>query len=181
MLSGPWSQPAERGTDLRPLAGLIRLHRHSVSNLLVLGGSAMDRVRVATAFHRQSALRLGPFVVRRCDRKHQQIHAALQRSLSVHDREHEGDPLRVSEGGMLFLDHVECLPPETQRLFLGFLRGLSPARGNGASPSWFGRLAVGSAVDLALEVDCLRFLAPLYDCLDKIRIELEPRIEARSA
>jgi len=157
-----------------PHAELIRLHRHSLIHLLVLRGAAAERAHIARAFHRESPLRLGPFVALQCGRDEARLQAALRGSLAGTDRDLGENPLHASEGGTLFLDGVECLSLETQRLLLGFLGGLSSANSSGEPLDWAGRLAVGSAADLAGEVEAGRFLPPLYDSIDKIRVELGP-------
>jgi two-component system C4-dicarboxylate transport response regulator DctD len=166
---------------IRPPAELLRLHRHSLINLLVLRGAAAERAHVANAFHRESPLRLGPFVTIRCDRDEPRLRAALEGSLSGVERDPTGNPLRASEGGTLFLDAVEGLPLDTQRLLLGFLSRQSAASTAGEAPAWAGRLAVGAATDLAREVESGRFLPALYDCIDKIRVELGPAPDGEAA
>ena len=163
-----------------PPAELIRLHRHSLIHLLVLRGAAAERAHIANAFHRESPLRLGPFVALRCDRDETRLQAALRGSLAGADRDLGENPLRASEGGTLFLDGVERLSLETQRLLVGFLSGLSSANSSGEALAWAGRLAVGSAADLAGEVEAGRFLPSLYDSIDKIRIELGPGAEGEA-
>src|SRR5207244_11738901 len=46
----------------RACSRLIRLHRHSLFHLLLEGGTARARERLAIAFHRGSPLRRGPFL-----------------------------------------------------------------------------------------------------------------------
>jgi DNA-binding NtrC family response regulator len=83
-------------------------------------------------------------------------------------------PLREVEGGTLYLDGVECLSASDQRLLLALARRL---QGGGpdlrTEPGPF-RLAAGSATDLGELVERRRFSGPLYDSLDKIRLELGP-------
>jgi hypothetical protein len=46
------------------LAALMRLQRNALTTVLVIGGSARQRLETGLAFHRRSFLRRGPFVAR---------------------------------------------------------------------------------------------------------------------
>jgi len=50
----------------------------------------------------------------------------------------------------------------------------SSASSSSEAPAWAGRLAVGSAADLADEIAAGHFLSGLYDSIDKIRVDLGP-------
>ena len=53
-------RPATAGdglAKLAPSADLMRLHRRSLTHLLLVGGTAANRVCLALAFHRASPLR----------------------------------------------------------------------------------------------------------------------------
>ena len=167
-------QPAARGAEIPPPAELIRLHRHSLINLLVLGGTVDERARIALAFHRESPFKHGPFITLNGELDGPLLHAALQGALSNSERALGDEPLRASEGGTLFIDVVNGLSLSTQRLLLGFSSRLPARESGGSPPAWVGRLAVGSAVDLADEVAAGRFLSALLDSIDKIRIDLPP-------
>jgi DNA-binding NtrC family response regulator len=151
-------------------SGLIRLHRHSLSHLMLAGGTARERERIAFAFHRGSPLRCGPFVRLDCDRDEERLRCALEHALSAVTCERPDDPLRESEGGTLLLDHASFLPLASQHALLRLLARLPEA----ATASWpcFSRLAVGSAAALEWEVAAGRFDPGLLDMVDKIRIEL---------
>ena len=152
---------------------LIRQHRHSLSHLLIMGGTAEKRTRLAFAFHRGSPLRRGPFVHIEATRDEHPLLCALQCSLSAVMCERPDNPLRASEGGTLFIDMASRLSPATQEILLRFLESLPvPAGEVGAC---FGRLAVGSGVSLEEAAAADRFLPTLFDTLDKIRVDLRSR------
>jgi len=154
-------------------ADLIRLHRNSLIHLLLVGGRARERTWLALAFHRESPLRRGPFVRLRGRRDEDRLRCALECALSAVRCWRSDSPLLESEGGTLFVDHVERLSLGTQRVLLSFLDGLSPPQ-DPAGVAWFGRIAVGSAEPLEAVAAAGRFLPALYDILDKIRVELGP-------
>ena len=145
------------------------MHRGNLVNLLLIGGDEIDRLEVATRFHHESRLGRGPLISARAPEDSPRLGRAILRAL------HRGIPrpddvLHASEGGTLFLDRLDLLGRDEQRLLLEFLtRGradYSPEYG------WAGRLAAGSACDLETLCAEGRFLPALLDALDKIRIDL---------
>jgi DNA-binding NtrC family response regulator len=139
-------------------------------NLLVLGGEPDERLRVVGAFHATSPFRAGPLVRLECAREEAGLIAALRARLAGSSEDPIGSPLRAGEHGTLFLDAVGSLSPAAQRLLLEFARSLSDP--STVQTLWIGRLATGDGYDLDLAVSEERFSAALFDCLDKIRIEL---------
>jgi DNA-binding NtrC family response regulator len=164
-------QRGARGAHYEPPAKLLRLHHHSLMNLLVVGGDARGRRKVAEAFHSTSLLRLGPFVSIDAERNEPLIARALYGWLSPARSDVQAHALTGAERGTLFIDGVTTLSKPTQRLLLAFSRLCSPEPVVGGI-AWTGRLAVGAGEDPALAVSDGRFSAPLLDCLDKIRIEI---------
>lgn len=157
-----------RGGAHAPPSRFLRLDSPGLANLLVTGGCGGDRVRVAREFHQASRLRRGPFIATTARRE--DWPSTLLRALSGSLGRREHDPLRESEGGTLFLDEIEHLDMNTQRLLAEFLRR---GRSEGSRDSgWAGRIAAGAAGDLGPLVSSGRFLAPLQDALDKLRIDL---------
>lgn len=159
-----------------PARRLIRLHRHSLSHLLLVGGTAEERERLAREFHRGSPLRRGPFVRLDADHEALRLCCALVNVLCAVTGERHDDPLRASEGGTLFLDRVTHLSPAIQRLLFHVLA--SPPVVS-ASP-YFGRLAVGSDEPPEDVAAVGRFLPELFDILDKVRVDL-PAVVGRGA
>jgi len=147
---------------------LIRLHRHSLSHLMLVGGTAGQRERLALAFHRGSPLRRGPFVGLEAGRDEDRLRCALEHALSSVTCERLDNPLRESEGGTLFLDRITRLSLPTQHVMLRVL-GSPPAAASGPC---FGRLAVGSDEPLEDAAAAGRFHPSLLDILDKIRVDL---------
>jgi DNA-binding NtrC family response regulator len=139
-------------------------------NLLVLGDSAAGRERMARTFHAGSRLRRGPFVALRAGADADRFTRSLLSYFGSSISKDLDDVFRASEGGTLFLDEIEGLSQATQRLFLEFLRsGRSQDPGDSG---WAGRLAAGSGNDLEALSRAGRFHAPLFDALDKIRLDL---------
>jgi DNA-binding NtrC family response regulator len=143
-----------------------------LTNVLIVGGRAEDRLKTAYDLHRGGALRSGPFV--HLDARHDQdvLRAALQARVVSIEATPCSDPIRDSERGMLFVDSIESLPLDAQRMMLGFLRRNTDVSLEESEGSWWGRLAVGNVESLAAAVREGRFLAALHDALDKIRVHL---------
>lgn len=136
--------------------------------MLILGGSAGDRLQLARAFHREDRHHARTFVRLHCGRDAAHLSAALHDFLSAPGAP-AGNPICAAAGGTLFLDSIANLPPAGQRLLLE----LASRTSGTPAGSWHGRLVIGNSTDLSAEVEAGRFLARLYDCLDKLRIELE--------
>lgn len=155
-----------------PPSSFLRLRQPGLANLLVTGGERDERVRVAREYHEASRLRMGPFVL--ASARDGDWTSTLLQALSATSTRGEDNPLLRAEGGTLFLDEMERLPMDAQRLFFEFLRR---GRSDGAHDSgWAGRIAVGATADLGGLVASGRFLGPLQDALDKIRIDLGPAL-----
>lgn len=169
-VTSPEDLDAWRSRGPRPSA-LVELHRHSLLNVLVLGGTSVGRSRVARAFHERSPLRAAPFVAVDASRDEPRVREALIEWLRFGGRGGMNH-LRACERGTLFLDRVEALTDGTQRLLLA----LGLASTHGSAGDWRGRLIAGSDVDLTRESRAGRFQPALFDVLDKVRVELSPEL-----
>src|SRR5262249_24712046 len=148
---------------------LLRLNRRSLTHVMILGGSREDRLQLARAFHRESPNRLGPFVRLDCRHDEARITAHLEELLWARGPR-EGSPSHSSARGTPFLDSIASLPRPGQRLLLELA---SHAADADAEPQLV-RVILGNRDDLASEVASGRFLDALLDCLDKLRVHLEP-------
>jgi len=146
----------------------------NLSHLLVIGGTAAERRRVARSFHDGSALRLGAFVAVNCARREPQLQESLRQWLGFTGSAGAPHPLWSAERGTLFLEAIGELARDTQLLLLQLT-----SRESMSPPEYLnrgvGRLAVGSDEDPWDLVARGRFLASLADALDKLRVELDPR------
>jgi DNA-binding NtrC family response regulator len=170
---GPNAAKRTGGGEPLPPARLIRLHRHSLTNVLVTGGTAALRDQVARAFHRESPLRNGAFVPLDCSQDEDRLRASL---LAWTAAEHESDPnpLQAAEEGTLYLDLVERLSLDSQRLLLALARRLHGEPVGGTEGPCAGRLVVGNPRALAEAVAEGGLLPALLDAVDKVRVELDP-------
>jgi DNA-binding NtrC family response regulator len=132
---------------------------------------------VALEFHRQSPLRHGPFVVLYGERDDERLSRALTSRVRVGWEHAAHDPLLEADGGTVFFDSFERFSIPTQRLLLDFVRS---ATASPRATEWAGRLAAGSDFDLSMPLPRSEGdpspLVELFDCLDKIRIDLEPAL-----
>lgn len=148
-------------------------------NVLIVGGTGEERRAAAAAFHRASELRSGPLLEVNAATQGALFARALCDWLGVGETGPGENPLRGGARGTLFLDDVIALAPEAQRLMLELLRR-RPAAGGG-SECWCGRLVVGCAGDPGAAVAAGEFSASLFDCLDKVRVDLGRHAARRAA
>lgn len=173
MQQNPGSLPGqskEKEMEL-PAAGTLRLHGESLTNVLIVGGSAERRDQVARAFHQESPLRTGAFVHVDCARDEAGLQQALQEWTS--ETAPPGpNPYRAAERGTLYVDPVERLSQDTQRLLLALAKQLQGQHGT-RGRSCPGRLVAGNPNVLTDAIAAGRFMAALQDALDKVRVQLD--------
>lgn len=161
------TRPKRWGAAARPPACLLRLHRHSLASILVIGGTASEREAMARAFHRASPIRDRPFMALDCGRDEAMLRSALQGWLLPGGG--VPHPLGDVEGGTLFLERIERLSPLTQQQLLVLAHHLRSGLERGSNlPA---RLAAGCGTSL-LDAPRPAIARELLDCLDKIRVEL---------
>ena len=160
---------AEQTTGLDPITNLGR----SVS-ALVIGKNAGERESVARALHRANREADGPFLKVQAAQEEallkQAIEGWLQESSTGESSPRLLDRL---QHGSLFLDQVEALGPESQRLLLEFLEA-EDAGENPARQPWKGQLITGSESSLRVAVKEGRFDSNLALRLERVRIVLDP-------
>jgi DNA-binding NtrC family response regulator len=168
------SRATPQGQGSAAPASLIHLHRHSLTTVLVLGGDAEQREFLARAFHRESALHSGPFVAVSC---HQQLGLLMEsvQAWVAAEYAHDLIPLRAAERGTLFIDAVEQLPLDAQRLLLVVAKRMNDSEGGGSAGMGPCRLIVGNEDDLGGAVAEQRFLPALFDAVDKVRVDLSSK------
>jgi DNA-binding NtrC family response regulator len=172
--------PPRGGSGVLVPRALVRLHRHSLSHILVLGGDAGERAAVARSFHNESPMRSGPFVSLNCRLDEPTLRIALRCWLTATGRETCANPLWSAERGTLYLESVGRLSMGTQRQLLAFASQQTTLP-SGCGSRWVGRLAVGNDEDPWDLVAQHRFLGALADVLDKIRVELNSRRKGGAA
>lgn len=171
MMSVSTGRPA-RGARVTPPARLLRFHRNHLVNLLIVGGTAVQRLSVARTFHDRSRTRVGPLVKVDASIEEDRVRLGLEAWISEQGCDPWCDPLRLSERGTLFVDCIAALSLETQRMLLAFARRRADQELEAGESPWLGRLAVGNEEPLAEMVANGRFSSALYDTLDKVLIEL---------
>jgi DNA-binding NtrC family response regulator len=176
MMSLSAGRPA-RGARVTPPARLLKFHGNDLVNLLIVGGTAGQRLSVARTFHDRSRTRIGPLVKVDAALEENRVRAGLEAWISGHGPESWGDPLRFAERGTLFVDSIAALSIETQRMLLAFTRRRADQDFDHRESAWMGRLAVGNEEHLAASVAQGRFSSTLYDTLDKVLIELPAMID----
>jgi len=143
--------------------------------VLVVGGTAERREQVARAFHQESPLRTGAFVRGDCVRDEEPLRAALEEwtAADITAIGSHTNPFTAAEHGTLYLDPVERLSSDAQRLLLALARRLHGEPVGNPDLPCAGRLVTGNPRGLSEAVAEGHFMAALYDALDKVRVELE--------
>ncbi len=147
------------------------MHRDNRTHLLVTGGSASRRLSVTRAFHDEGPVQSGPLLIVECSSDTRGLSDALDCWLSASRRDAPENPLRAAERGTLFLDNIATLDLSLQRRLFAFAQAL----GDRSLDRWVGRLATGAPQPLEVAIAAGRFLPELLDCLDQVRISLEPQ------
>jgi DNA-binding NtrC family response regulator len=152
---------------------LIAIHRRTLVPAVVVGGSSRGRSGVARLLHRESPVRDGRFVRVDSAREEVRLRAALESWRFGAESVRRPGPVLDAAGGTLFVDNVETLSPATQRLLLA----LASCRldESESAPRWPGRMILGNPRDLAADSAQGRFLSELWDCVDKLRVDLAAR------
>ncbi|MEQ1833873.1 MAG: sigma 54-interacting transcriptional regulator [Candidatus Eisenbacteria bacterium] len=159
-----------------PSASLLRLNRHLLPNVLVVGGAPDERAAMVRTLHRQSLVAVWPL----CALEARGHAAVLERALLFWLGHSSRPPLLECERGTLFVDDIAALPTGVQRLLLRLSRraeGVPAAARRGPGPA---RFAAGSSTDLTDEVARGRLLPDLFDSLEKLSIHLGPARRVQS-
>jgi len=104
---------------------LVSLAARSDMNVLITGKTGTGKELVARAIHRLSSLARGPFVAHNCavtpaDLFESQFFGHRRGSFTSAERDQAG-LLEEADGGILFLDELECLSPSHQAKLLRVL------------------------------------------------------------
>lgn len=167
----PVNPGTARGADVAPPASLLRLHRHSRANLLVMGGTRARRLAIVHEFHRASPLARAPFVAIDCTKDETPLARSLEQWLLASRGPLDGDDGAPQRIGVLYLDCISALTPTSQRLLLMIAHRLQgqEAEGTSTGPR---RLMAGDPHRIVRAAETGRFSGALLDHLDKIRVEL---------
>lgn len=161
------------GGFVRPSPGLPSPRRRTLTNVLIIGGTAGQREQVARTFHRESPLFGGPIVRVDCNAEQEPLRQALQAWKVAGGGSHT-NPFRAAEAGTLYLDDVEAVPPDMQPLLLALANRLQGELGGTTEWPGAGRLITGNPRGLSTAVAEGRFNRALSDALDKVRVDLGP-------
>jgi DNA-binding NtrC family response regulator len=171
---GPRSS-AKSGDALDPITGA----GPTTAPVVVIGSSAAERESVARAVHRYQRGQDGLFLRLQGAQDDSLLRHALQGWLTWVKGDEPPRLLARLDGGSLFLDQIEGLAAETQKLLLEFLK-LEPATPETSQSltepgrSWRGQMIAGCETPLRQAVQDKGLLPELADCLDKVRIVLDP-------
>ena len=151
-----------------PSASLLRLNRHALPNILVVGGAPCERATAARTLHGQSRLHARAF----CAMSATADPAGIERALLSWLGHDPGAAAPDCERGTLFIDDVAHLPVHVQRLLQLLARRLEDTPVDARLGPGPARLAAGCAMEPAEEVSHGRLLAGLHDSLEKLCIHL---------
>jgi Nif-specific regulatory protein len=162
----------------------VKRAAQNLSTVLIVGETGVGKELVATALHRLSPRRNGPFVTMNCGGLTPEL---VQSALCGHrrgaftgaDSPHKGYLLRA-DGGVLFLDEVGELPEGGQAHFLRILEGrpFTPL-GSDEEVTADVRFVAATNRDLEKSVQEGRFRADLFYRLNRVVISVPPLRDRR--
>jgi DNA-binding NtrC family response regulator len=165
------------GTGYNPRETLRKTLEHnstSLPNVLVIGRDGTRRELVARRFH-ASFQKSGVFTALRCRKGSQGPKSKFLNLFFALTRDGQCPGSRNSEllcGGTLFIDEIEKMDLEGQRICFEFLKQLQRLRNE--RPGEMGlRVVAGLGKDLSEATAQGGFLPELLDLLDKVRVELD--------
>ncbi len=151
-----------------PSASLLRLNRHALPNILVVGGAPCERAAAVRMLHVRSRLHERPF----CAMSATGDSAGIERALLGWLGHDAGLAAPDCERGTLFIDDVTQLPVRVQRLLQLLARRLEGTPVDARLGPGPARLAAGCAMEPAEEVSQGRLLTGLHDSLEKLCLHL---------
>jgi DNA-binding NtrC family response regulator len=144
--------------------------------VLLCGETGVGKELVARLIHQGSARRAGPFVAINCAAQAADLfgsrHVAIRGAEGLHL--HDLSRAESANGGTLFLDDVEALPPELQVQLLRLLDEGSFERGNLPPGRADVRLITASHADLARLRATGQFRDDLYYRLSALHLRIPP-------
>lgn len=168
-----------RNTSNETLRKILERNSDSLSNVLVIGSDGGRRELVAQMFHSASFRNRGVFTALKCNTEPQRLTGEFLSLFFALTRDGESPGSRTSEllsGGTLFIDEVEQMDPECQRICLEFLKQLQ--RQKKERPGAIGlRIVAGVGRALSQAMSQGGYLPSLLDLLDKVRVELDVKCE----
>ncbi|MCX5800612.1 MAG: sigma 54-interacting transcriptional regulator [Candidatus Eisenbacteria bacterium] len=171
-----WNDGKSRNATHETLRKVLERDSNFLPNVLVIGSDGARRKWVARMFHAASFQNKGAFTVLRCKNGSQGPKSEFLNLFFALTRDGECPCSRTSTllwGRTLFIDEVEQMDSQGQRLCLEFLKQLQ--RFKNERPGEVGlRVIAGVSKDLSDSVTQGSFLPGLLDLLDKVRIELDP-------
>ncbi len=150
------------------------------SPVLLLGESGTGKEFFAQAIHNASEYADGPFIAFDCAAVPRELMASelfgLERAANANDEEARLGKLELADGGTIFFDHVDSMPPNIQAGLLRVIdrREISRLGGNRVIPVDVRIVAASNNLDLAEEVKKGRFRADFFYRLRAMTLTIPP-------
>jgi DNA-binding NtrC family response regulator len=170
-----WCGSGTRYGPRQALRKVLERNSNSLPNVLLIGRDGTRRELVARMFHAASFRKRGVFTALRCRRGPQGPKSELLNLFFALTRDGQCPGSRKSEllsGGTLFIDEIEQMDLEDQRICFELLKQLQRLRSE--RPGEMGlRVVAGLGKELSEAAAQGGFLPELLDLLDKVRVELD--------
>ena len=180
---GDGVQIITRSRSMRNILEQIRLVGPSASSVLILGESGTGKELVAHTIHEMSKRRSKPFVVVNCGALPINL---IESDLFGHEKgaftgaiEKRVGKFEQADGGIIFLDEVGELPPDTQTKFLRVLQEKEIEPIGGMRKKVDVRIIAATNRNLKEEVSAGRFRVDLYYRLNVFPISVPPLRERK--
>jgi len=151
---------------------LLQRSSKSLSNVLVMGENKAVRLVIAFSFHSRGRTSRLPFLATDCKNFLGELKEKLMDGLDAKDRNAgRVSPATWGVSGTTFLDEADEISMSEQKLFLEFVKERERQKFLSAD-LLIGRLVIGSGKNLEDLCRSGKFLPELYDCLNKVKVNL---------
>ncbi|MDI6807462.1 MAG: sigma 54-interacting transcriptional regulator [Candidatus Eisenbacteria bacterium] len=160
------------GARLDEVEFLLQRSSKSLSNVLIMGENKAVRLVIAFSFHSRGRTSRLPFLATDCKNFLGELKEKLIDGLDGKDRNAgHVSPVTWGVSGTTFLDEADEISVSEQKLFLEFVKERERQKFLSVH-SPIGRLVIGSGKNLEDLCRWGKFLPELYDCLNKVKVNL---------
>lgn len=180
----PFALISGRGESMGKVIKLAKKLAETDSAVLLIGETGAGKEQLARVIHRAGARPEGPFLSLSCGA----VPAGLAEAelFGYQGGTFSGQPsgqagrLEAADGGAIFLNEIECLPPDVQEKLANYIKRRTLTRiGASEAVPVSARIFAGTSQDLGQLVREGKFRADLYYALNVVSLKVPPLRERR--